>query len=252
MSRKSCWRPKVSQFTYEHCARRGTELFFLVKFKNVKLIRELFNHIYVLIIPQRCWRSLWWRRWGPLPIHGVVWAFQSPCLPRRSRNSGEPITSCINPAWPPHMRSDIQIQQNLFHCLINYKLSFWILLCLIVQCIFLIYIKRKLLFLSADVSSAFFILFIWNDPLNVFFSPLHALSQGSPLSLSRSGSREGVGSGSDSDNWRERNGAGNGLSNHTEFTSAVSSPKRKQNKSGQEYSSNHVILYVTSTKNITY
>ncbi|MEQ2296096.1 Protein bicaudal C 1, partial [Ameca splendens] len=57
--------------------------------------------------------------------------------------------------------------------------------------------------------------------------------EGSPLSLSRSGSREGVGSGSDSDNWRERNG--NGLPNHTEFPSAVSSPKRKQNKSGQSF-----------------
>lgn len=58
-------------------------------------------------------------------------------------------------------------------------------------------------------------------------------SQGSPLSLSRSGSREGIGNGSDSDNWRERNGTGNGLPSHTEFPSAVNSPKRKQNKSGQ-------------------
>lgn len=58
-------------------------------------------------------------------------------------------------------------------------------------------------------------------------------SQGSPLSLSRSSSREGIGNGSDSDNWRDRNGAGNGLSSHAEFPSAVSSPKRKQNKSGQ-------------------
>ncbi|PWA25838.1 hypothetical protein CCH79_00001796, partial [Gambusia affinis] len=57
--------------------------------------------------------------------------------------------------------------------------------------------------------------------------------EGSPLSLSRSGSREGVGNGSDSDNWRERNG--NGLPNHTEFPSAVSSPKRKQNKSAAEH-----------------
>lgn len=58
-------------------------------------------------------------------------------------------------------------------------------------------------------------------------------SQGSPLSLSRSSSREGIGNGSDSVNWRERNGAANGLSAHTEFPSSVSSPKRKQNKSGQ-------------------
>ncbi|XP_041866731.1 protein bicaudal C homolog 1-like [Melanotaenia boesemani] len=59
--------------------------------------------------------------------------------------------------------------------------------------------------------------------------------EGSALSLSRAGSREGVGSGSDSDNWRERNGTGNGLPNHTEFPSAVSSPKRKQNKCAAEH-----------------
>lgn len=57
--------------------------------------------------------------------------------------------------------------------------------------------------------------------------------QGSPLSLSRSSSREGLGNGSESDNWRERNGAGNGLPGHGDFSSAVSSPKRKQNKSGR-------------------
>ncbi|CAG10078.1 unnamed protein product [Tetraodon nigroviridis] len=56
-------------------------------------------------------------------------------------------------------------------------------------------------------------------------------SQGSPLSLSRSSSREGIGNGSDSVNWRERNGAGNAL----EFPSTVSSPKRKQNKSAAEH-----------------
>ncbi|KAM9804134.1 protein bicaudal C homolog 1 [Neosynchiropus ocellatus] len=59
--------------------------------------------------------------------------------------------------------------------------------------------------------------------------------EGSPLSLSRSSSREGVGNGSDSDNWRERNGSSNGLSSHAEFPSAVSSPKRKQNKSATEH-----------------
>uniref|UniRef100_A0A673CUF3 SAM domain-containing protein n=1 Tax=Sphaeramia orbicularis TaxID=375764 RepID=A0A673CUF3_9TELE len=59
--------------------------------------------------------------------------------------------------------------------------------------------------------------------------------EGSPLSLSRSNSREGIGSGSDSDNWRERNGTGNGLPGHNEFPSAVSSPKRKQNKSATEH-----------------
>ncbi|KAM4607603.1 protein bicaudal C homolog 1-B isoform 2-T2 [Polymixia lowei] len=59
--------------------------------------------------------------------------------------------------------------------------------------------------------------------------------EGSPLSLSRSNSREGVGNGSDSDNWRERNGSGNGLPGHAEFPTAVSSPKRKQNKSAAEH-----------------
>ncbi|XP_055358474.1 protein bicaudal C homolog 1-like isoform X2 [Betta splendens] len=59
--------------------------------------------------------------------------------------------------------------------------------------------------------------------------------EGSPLSLSRSNSRECVGNGSDSDNWRERNGGGAGLGGHAEFPSAVSSPKRKQNKSAAEH-----------------
>ncbi|CAN9499669.1 unnamed protein product [Ophioblennius macclurei] len=76
--------------------------------------------------------------------------------------------------------------------------------------------------------------------------------EGSPLSLSRSSSREGVGNGSDSDNWRERNGTGNGLPSHAEFPSAVSSPKRKQNKSAAEHylsSSNYMdsISSVTGT-----
>ncbi|KAK1905342.1 Protein bicaudal C like 1-B [Dissostichus eleginoides] len=57
----------------------------------------------------------------------------------------------------------------------------------------------------------------------------------SPLSLSRSNSREGLGNGSDSENWRDRIGGLSGLSGlpgHPEFPLAVSSPKRKQNKSG--------------------
>lgn len=79
--------------------------------------------------------------------------------------------------------------------------------------------------------------------LSTFALPLCSLSQGSPLSLSRSGSREGMGNGSDSDNWRDRNSAGNGLPGHTEFPSAVGSPKRKQNKSGQ-CSSSLLCLYI--------
>uniref|UniRef100_A0A3B5ARG6 BicC family RNA binding protein 1 n=1 Tax=Stegastes partitus TaxID=144197 RepID=A0A3B5ARG6_9TELE len=77
--------------------------------------------------------------------------------------------------------------------------------------------------------------FMQNGFLNVLDVSRYILSQGSPLSLSRSSSREGVGNGSDSDNWRERNGTGNGLPSHAEFPSAVSSPKRKQNKSAAEH-----------------
>ncbi|XP_033886418.1 protein bicaudal C homolog 1-like isoform X1 [Acipenser ruthenus] len=55
----------------------------------------------------------------------------------------------------------------------------------------------------------------------------------SPLPLSRSDSQEGLGSGSDSDNWRERNM--NGTLAHSEFPSAIGSPKRKQNKSTEHY-----------------
>ncbi|XP_023686557.1 protein bicaudal C homolog 1 isoform X1 [Paramormyrops kingsleyae] len=63
--------------------------------------------------------------------------------------------------------------------------------------------------------------------------------EGSPLSLSRSNSREGICSGSDSDNWRERNGGG--LPGPPEFSPAIS-PKRKQNKSVEHYlsSSNYM------------
>ncbi|XP_062858722.1 protein bicaudal C homolog 1 [Trichomycterus rosablanca] len=63
--------------------------------------------------------------------------------------------------------------------------------------------------------------------------------EGSPLSLSRSDSREGVGNGSDSDNWRERNGSG--LPAHADFPAPIS-PKRKQNKTVEHYlsSSNYM------------
>ncbi|XP_060943204.1 protein bicaudal C homolog 1-like isoform X1 [Limanda limanda] len=57
--------------------------------------------------------------------------------------------------------------------------------------------------------------------------------EGSPLSLSRSGSRELLGNGSESENWRDRNG--NGLPGHPEFPTAIGSPKRKQNKSAAEH-----------------
>lgn len=55
--------------------------------------------------------------------------------------------------------------------------------------------------------------------------------QGSSMSLSRSNSREHLGSGSESDNWRDRNGIG--PASHSEFAASIGSPKRKQNKSSE-------------------
>ncbi|NXS20201.1 BICC1 protein, partial [Mystacornis crossleyi] len=63
--------------------------------------------------------------------------------------------------------------------------------------------------------------------------------EGSSMSLSRSSSREHLGGGSESDNWRDRNGLG--PSAH-DFVSSIGSPKRKQNKSAEHYlsSSNYM------------
>ncbi|XP_075469059.1 protein bicaudal C homolog 1 isoform X2 [Ascaphus truei] len=59
------------------------------------------------------------------------------------------------------------------------------------------------------------------------------------MSLSRSNSREQLGNGSDSDNWRDRNGMD---CSHSEYPSSIGSPKRKQNKSAEHYlsSSNYM------------
>uniref|UniRef100_A0A8C0N308 SAM domain-containing protein n=1 Tax=Canis lupus familiaris TaxID=9615 RepID=A0A8C0N308_CANLF len=64
--------------------------------------------------------------------------------------------------------------------------------------------------------------------------------EGSSMSLSRSNSREHLGSGSESDNWRDRNGIG--PPSPSEFAASVGSPKRKQNKSTEHYlsSSNYM------------
>ncbi|KAB1271508.1 Protein bicaudal C-like protein 1 [Camelus dromedarius] len=64
--------------------------------------------------------------------------------------------------------------------------------------------------------------------------------EGSSMSLSRSNSREHLGSGSESDNWRDRNGIG--PTRHSEFAASIGSPKRKQNKSTEHYlsSSNYM------------
>lgn len=57
--------------------------------------------------------------------------------------------------------------------------------------------------------------------------------QGSSMSLSQSNSREHLGNGSDSDNWREHNGIG--PTSPSDFISSIGSPKRKQNKSSNEF-----------------
>ncbi|XP_062959149.1 protein bicaudal C homolog 1 isoform X5 [Cynocephalus volans] len=64
--------------------------------------------------------------------------------------------------------------------------------------------------------------------------------EGSSMSLSRSNSREHLGNGSESDNWRDRNGIG--PASHDEFAASIGSPKRKQNKSTEHYlsSSNYM------------
>ncbi|GAB5578393.1 protein bicaudal C homolog 1 isoform X1 [Prionailurus iriomotensis] len=63
---------------------------------------------------------------------------------------------------------------------------------------------------------------------------------GSSVSLSRSNSREHLGSGGESDNWRDRNGIGH--TSPSEFAASIGSPKRKQNKSTEHYlsSSNYM------------
>ncbi|XP_067311744.1 protein bicaudal C homolog 1-B isoform X1 [Pseudorasbora parva] len=71
--------------------------------------------------------------------------------------------------------------------------------------------------------------------------------ENSHLSVSHSGSPEGLGNDTTSDNWGDFNGNvninGNGLSGNSEFSPAVSSPKRIKNKSlGEQYlsSSNYM------------
>ncbi|XP_034093949.1 protein bicaudal C homolog 1-like isoform X3 [Gymnodraco acuticeps] len=73
----------------------------------------------------------------------------------------------------------------------------------------------------------------------------------SPLSLSRSNSREGLGNGSDSENWRDRIGGLSGLPGHPEFPLAVSSPKRKQNKSAAEHYLSSSSSYMDCISSVT-
>ncbi|XP_073404357.1 protein bicaudal C homolog 1 isoform X4 [Dendrobates tinctorius] len=75
---------------------------------------------------------------------------------------------------------------------------------------------------------------------HVSYKPTMSTTYEAPsMSLSRSNSREQLGNGSDSDNWRDRNGID---SSHNDYSSSIGSPKRKQNKSTEHYlsSSNYM------------
>ncbi|XP_053167832.1 protein bicaudal C homolog 1 [Hemicordylus capensis] len=75
---------------------------------------------------------------------------------------------------------------------------------------------------------------------HVSYKPSMSTTYEGSLSLSRSNSREHLGSGSDSDNWRDHNGIG--PTAPSDFVSSIGSPKRKQNKSAEHYlsSSNYM------------
>ncbi|XP_073541580.1 protein bicaudal C homolog 1 isoform X4 [Phyllobates terribilis] len=75
---------------------------------------------------------------------------------------------------------------------------------------------------------------------HVSYKPTMSTTYEAPsMSLSRSNSREQLGNGSDSDNWRDRNGID---SSHNDYSTSIGSPKRKQNKSAEHYlsSSNYM------------
>uniref|UniRef100_A0A8C5MKU5 BicC family RNA binding protein 1 n=1 Tax=Leptobrachium leishanense TaxID=445787 RepID=A0A8C5MKU5_9ANUR len=74
---------------------------------------------------------------------------------------------------------------------------------------------------------------------HVSYKPTMSTTYETPMSLSRSNSREHLGNGIDSDNWRDRNGID---SSHNDYSSSIGSPKRKQNKSAEHYlsSSNYM------------
>ncbi|XP_067908579.1 protein bicaudal C homolog 1-like isoform X2 [Heterodontus francisci] len=62
----------------------------------------------------------------------------------------------------------------------------------------------------------------------------------SPVSLSRSNSRECIGGSSDSDNWRDRNGS------HGEFTTSINSSKQKNNPSEHYLTSSNYVDCISS------
>ncbi|XP_048465115.1 protein bicaudal C homolog 1 [Rhincodon typus] len=66
------------------------------------------------------------------------------------------------------------------------------------------------------------------------------MQSSSPVSLSRSNSREYIGDGSDSDNWRDRNGS------HSEFPSSINSPKQKNNPSEHYLTSSNYMDCISS------
>ncbi|CAH2322219.1 bicaudal C homolog 1 isoform X1 [Pelobates cultripes] len=78
---------------------------------------------------------------------------------------------------------------------------------------------------------------------HVSYKPTMSTTYETPMSLSRSNSREQLGNGSESDNWRERNGMD---SSHNDYTSSIGSPKRKQNKSEHYLSSSNYMDCISS------
>ncbi|XP_069609657.1 protein bicaudal C homolog 1 isoform X6 [Ranitomeya imitator] len=78
---------------------------------------------------------------------------------------------------------------------------------------------------------------------HVSYKPTMSTTYEAPsMSLSRSNSREQLGNGSDSDNWRDRNGID---SSHNDYSS-IGSPKRKQNKSEHYLSSSNYMDCISS------
>ncbi|XP_066456883.1 protein bicaudal C homolog 1 isoform X3 [Eleutherodactylus coqui] len=79
---------------------------------------------------------------------------------------------------------------------------------------------------------------------HVSYKPTMSTTYEAPsMSLSRSNSREQLGNGSESDNWRDRNGID---SSHNDYSSSIGSPKRKQNKSEHYLSSSNYMDCISS------
>lgn len=89
-----------------------------------------------------------------------------------------------------------------------------------------------------------------------FSKLLFYVFQDSHLSVSHSGSQEGLGNDTESDNWGDLNGNvninGNGLSGNSEFSPAVSSPKRIKNKSCKTKDFVHSLNFLLNLKQQIY